>query len=407
MKRRLSTTVEQAKEAALEVLLHNARGPFRSLPRTAGWGYPEPYTRDLMISSLGILASGNERLIRSLRRVLETLAKNQSQRGHISSLVHDPEDRGASDTTPLFLIGLAAYRKTTGESDFLEDAARKALTWMEYQSPADRVIVAQQPTSDWRDEQWCWGHGLYVNTLVYTYLRLYNQHERARLLWQMINRFDLPWHRKPRPAHGGLAVPHRPYYAMCVYKLYKTERFDLLGNSLAVLSGIASPTRSRALVSWVEAECQALRRRRELTVELPPNFFPYIQRDDPDWMPRYEKYGRPGMYHNGGVWPFICGFYVGALVAVGRQRLAQKKLAVLTDLVRPARDANVGFGFNEWFRAQDGTPKGQDWQTWSAAMYLYAARCVEQGSTPFFDEVRRLRGSSPSMPHRMESDVRD
>jgi len=31
---------------------------------------------------------------------------------------------------------------------------------------------------------------------------------------------------------------------------------------------------------------------------------------------------------------------------------------------------------------------GQDWQTWSAALYLYAAACVEEKKTPFFDEMR-------------------
>jgi hypothetical protein len=31
---------------------------------------------------------------------------------------------------------------------------------------------------------------------------------------------------------------------------------------------------------------------------------------------------------------------------------------------------------------------GQDWQTWSAALYLYAAKCVEEKRTPFFDEIR-------------------
>jgi hypothetical protein len=50
----------------------------------------------------------------------------------------------------------------------------------------------------------------------------------------------------------------------------------------------------------------------------------------------------------------------------------------------------VDFGFNEWLKAQDGKPKGQDWQTWSAALYLYAAKCVELKSTPFFDEMRVL-----------------
>jgi hypothetical protein len=49
----------------------------------------------------------------------------------------------------------------------------------------------------------------------------------------------------------------------------------------------------------------------------------------------------------------------------------------------------VEFGFNEWHRAQDGTAQGEDWQSWSAAMYLYAAACVEKRTTPFFDKLRR------------------
>jgi len=80
----------------------------------------------------------------------------------------------------------------------------------------------------------------------------------------------------------------------------------------------------------------------------------------------------------------VCGFYVAALVAAGRLDLAETKLRALTDLVRPAREAKVAFGFNEWFRAQNGQPSGQDWQTWSASMYLYAAACVEKGEVLFF-----------------------
>src|SRR5664279_849048 len=144
--------IEEAKKAALEVLLHNSHGPFHGLPRTAGWGYPEPYTRDLMFSILGIAVSGNKKLLESIRKVLKTLAKNQTEHGHIPSLVHDKEDRGSSDTTPLFLLGVGIFRKVTGEQDFLNNAVEKALIWMEYQSPSDRFLVAQQPTSDWRDE---------------------------------------------------------------------------------------------------------------------------------------------------------------------------------------------------------------------------------------------------------------
>jgi hypothetical protein len=75
-------------------------------------------------------------------------------------------------------------------------------------------------------------------------------------------------------------------------------------------------------------------------------------------------------------------------VAAGRQELARHKLDALTGLVRAARRPGLTFGFNEWARAQDGAVAGQDWQTWSAALYLYAVTCVERGSTPFFDLVR-------------------
>ena len=380
--------VEQAKAAALDVLLHNMHGPYRGLPRTAGWGYPEPYTRDLMIAGLGVLVSGDQRLIRSLRRVLETLAGNQSPHGHIPSLVHDPEDRGASDTTPLFLLTLALFRLSSGEPDFLNDAARKALTWMDYQSPSDRVLVAQLPTSDWRDEQWVPCFGLFVNTLVYCYLRLYGRHEKADLLRDLMGHFTITGQVKHRHVHEGLVLRHKPYYALWSYKIYGSERFDLLGNSLAILSGLASPSRAQSLITWIERECDAMRRQGELALELPPSLFPYIRPEDPDWAPRYARFNRPGEYHNGGIWPFVCGFYVAALVAAGRHRLAGRKLAALTDLVRPAREQPVAFGFNEWFRAQDGTPQGQDWQTWSAAMYLYAATCVQQKRTPFFEQIR-------------------
>jgi len=395
MSPRKSDPIVAAKKAALEVLRHNRRGPYRSLPRTAGWGYPEPYTRDLMISALGFLVSGDEQLVISLRRVLESLARNQSRLGHIPSLVHDPNDRGASDTTPLFLLGLAMYRHATGQPDFLQEAAEKALCWMDYQSPDDLVMVAQQPTSDWRDEHWVLGYGLYVNTIVHAYLHLLDLHEKARELRALMNRFDVRGRKRHRHVHEGLVVPYKPYYAMWSFKMDNNERFDLLGNSLAILTGVASPSRAASLVAWIEAECDALRQKGHLALPLSPCLFPYLQPGDPDWRPRYERFNQPGEYHNGGIWPFICGFHVAALVAAGRPRLAEQKLMALARLVRSASNADLDYGFNEWFRAQDGSPQGQDWQTWSAAMYLYACACVERGCTPFFDDIRRA-AATPS-----------
>jgi hypothetical protein len=374
----MDPSIQEAKAAALAVLRHNARGPYDGLPRTAGWGYPEPYTRDLLISALGIFASGNEVLLRSLRRVLETLARNLSPRGQVPSLVHDPEDRGASDTTPLFLLVLGMFRRFTGEADFLEEAKTKSLHWMDYQTIDDRELVGQQPTSDWRDEQWVLGHGLYVNALVHGYLRVLGLDDRAEALRVAANRED----------GRGFVTEGQPTYALWFYKVLREKRCDVLGNSLAILTGLADPGRAREMVAWIETRCAEMRSRGELALELPPCFFPFVRPSDPDWHPRYEVYNLPGHYHNGGVWPFVCGFYIAALVATGEQRLAREKLRALTALVRPSRKTPQiplgAFGFNEWFRAQDGTHAGEDWQTWSASMYLYADACVEAGKVLFF-----------------------
>jgi hypothetical protein len=380
--------IEEAKKAALEVLLHNAHGPFHGLPRTAGWGYPEPYTRDLMFSILGIAVTGNHELIESIRNVLETLAKNQTEHGHISSLVHDKDDRGSSDTTPLFLLGVGIFRKLTGENDFLDEAVIKSLTWMEYQSPSDRYMVAQLPTSDWRDEQWVIGYGLFVNTLAYSYLRLLGLDERANLMSKEMKLFTIKEGRMHQHVHEGLVVKNKPYYAFWSFKVYSSERFDLLGNSLAILSGLAPVSRADAIISWIEEECANMMQKGDLAVNLPPNCFPFTQPGDPDWIRRYEDFNLPGNYHNGGIWPFICGFYVAALVAAKRYKLAEQKLIELTKLIKLSSDPKLEFGFNEWIKAQTGEVMGVDWQTWSAALYLYAAKCVEEKRTPFFDEMR-------------------
>jgi hypothetical protein len=332
--------------------------------------------------------------MQSIRKVLETLAENQTERGHIPSLVHDKNDRGSSDTTPLFLLGVGIFRKVSGEPNFLNEAVEKALTWMEYQSPSDRYMVAQQPTSDWRDEQWVTGYGLFVNTLVYSYLRLLGQNKRADMMQREMSRFTITGGTIHHHVHEGLVVKHKPYFAFWSYKIHSSERFDLLGNCLAILSGLASPTRAVKIISWIEEECAGMRKRGELAVDLPPNFFPFIRPEDPDWLPRYSTFNNPGEYHNGGIWPFICGFYVAALVAAKRYTLAREKLAALTHSIKISNTGRVDFGFNEWLKAQNGKPMGQDWQTWSAALYLYAAKCVEEKRTPFFDEIRSCPAES-------------
>ncbi len=377
--------VTSAKNAAVEILLHNAKGPFENLPRTAGWGYPEPYTRDLLISLLGIASSKNQILIDSLKKVLETLATNQSERGEIPSLVHDSDNLGSSDTTPLFLLAVGIFRKVINDPSFLSHAVQKALIWMEYQCPTSHHLIAQQPTSDWRDEQWVLGYGLFVNTLMFASFKLLDLKKSADNIGYSLNGLTYSSDKLHLSTNEGLAIADKPYYALWSYKVYSSERFDLLGNSIAILSGLAPIEKAKEIIHWIQNSCDEMRQNNVLAINVTPNFFPFIQPDDADWLPRYAEYNNPGDYHNGGIWPFISGFYIASLVAAREYDLAEKELVSLTKLIKIARNPELEFGFNEWYKAQDGKPTGQDWQTWSASNYLYAANCVEQKSTLFFE----------------------
>jgi len=380
--------IESAKKAALKVLIHNAKGPFYDLPRTAGWGYPEPYTRDLLISIFGIAVSKNEKLIYSLKKVLLHLAKNQSKNGQIPSIVCDRNNLGSSDTTPLFLIAAGIFRKILNDSTFLKNAVDKAIIWMEYQSPTNDYLIVQQPTSDWRDEQWVLGYGLFVNTLMYTGHKLLENEMQAQKIKDSFGNFIYQSGKPLESPQPGLAIRQKPYYALWSFKIYSSERFDLLGNSLAILSGLSSISKSREIIEWVEKECEIMTSKYELGVGLSPNFFPYIKPEDSDWHDRYFDFNKPGDYHNGGVWPFISGFHIAALVSVKEYDLAEKHLLALTKLVTLSKSKDIEYGFNEWYKAQNGRPMGQDWQTWSASNYLYAAHCVKERKTPFFEGIR-------------------
>lgn len=388
--------IEAAKKAAVDVLLHNAHGTIKDLPRTAGWGYPEPYTRDLLISVWGILTTGNKHLIHSVKNVLTTLARNQSDLGQIPSLVHDKNNLGSSDTTPLFLMTTGIFRTFLEDAHFLEDAVEKAVLWMSYQSPTNQYLIAQQPTSDWRDEQWVLGYGLFVNTLAYSGLKFLKKEEQATSLRDAMQQLTYASDTSHTCPHEGLAIKEQPYFALWSYKVYSSNRFDLLGNSLAMLSGLASTEQSKAIVKWIEGECSVMQRNGTLAKNQTPNFFPYIQPDDADWLPRYFDFNLPGAYHNGGIWPFISGLYVAALVAAKEYDLAERKLLAVTALIKKGKDKTLEFGFNEWYKAQSGEPMGQDWQTWSASNYLYAAACVQERSTPFFDSIRTSSQQQPN-----------
>ena len=84
-----------------------------------GMGISGAVNKGFDVFILRIAVSENQKLIESIRRVLEILAINQTEHGPIPSLVHDEEDRRSSDTSSLFFLGVGIFRKMTDEHDFL------------------------------------------------------------------------------------------------------------------------------------------------------------------------------------------------------------------------------------------------------------------------------------------------
>jgi hypothetical protein len=325
------------------------------------------------MGSLGALASGNEELAHSLRNTLISLAQHQSHLGAMPRVCDEPGDLTSSDATPLFLVGLAVYRQIARAPGFLDETAQKALDWCDSQDSEYGGNADGGPTSDLCDDHQVFGRGLFVHTLLHTALVLFGRGARAELIRKEINSPGRS-ENSQRASQEGLGLPWGPYYALCNRGREQNETFDLLGNSIAVLSGVASRERAIDIIQWLELRCDEMRAMGQLQTRCPPIIIPPFLGE--------------GEAMDGGIWPFACGFYVAALVAAGQRALAEQQLIALTALCSRKKDEHLEFGFNGWIRASDGQAMGEDWQYLSASVYLYAARCVELGRTPVFEAVR-------------------
>ncbi len=113
--------------------------------------------------------------------------------------------------------------------------------------------------------------------------------------------------------------------------------------------------------------------------------FPPIEPGDKDWREYYRtehNLNMPNQYHNGGIWPWVGGLYVAALVHAGRLDKAKDELYRLAQADHLGRDRE--WEFNEWLHGLTGEPSGSPDQAWSAGMFIYAYHCVQEGHQPVF-----------------------
>ncbi|MBC8167382.1 MAG: hypothetical protein H7Y20_16125 [Bryobacteraceae bacterium] len=355
-------------------------------------GHTQVWTRDAMIALLGASLTEDPVITECLVRSVALLKSLQSPSGEIPNNVDSgslrPNFRAYADGGLWWIIGSCILQPDPSAID-------RVLQWYECQDVDQSGLLSMQESSDWQDLLCTRGKGLYVNCLYVMALeaaagvlageRAAECRRKAEFVRSEINRNF--WYRG-----DGNLLPHIrqtfstenvqeldslgrkrwiPQKQFLVEERYYLpwlgfracgEWFDTLGHCVAILAGVADSNQMEIIFTFIEMHGLAGWPAKAI--------HPQIRPGDPDWREYYGIHNTPGLYHNGGIWPFIGGFYVAALVKAGRLEAAEDALTRLAEI-------NEAGGFNEWHHGDTGEPLGMRDQAWSAGMYIYAHQCVK------------------------------
>lgn len=400
-------------------------------------GYPQVWARDSSITALGALLTGEPDLINGARASLETLARTQTPLGMIHLNLDTrtnevtTENAGAVDANLWFILGHYAYFKMTADAAFLSSnwvALERAALWLRYQDMNACGLLEVPEAGDWADLYSVRYNVLYDNVLYVGAMTAMAQlaeavassfqdsvaaqtaapvqtfaaadysaiaedvREKINLLMWLDRPWDgrvfgeqLEWLKAKRLEwfllyQNTATLTEAPYYLPWVGFREFGHTFDGLGNSLAILLGVADEERAGKILTHAHASGAD----RPFPLKA---FSPSIYPGDRDWRDYYRSrnLNLPDQYHNGGIWPFVGGFYVSALVKTGRSERAGEQLNLLAESNHAGKHGE--WEFNEWIHGISGRPMGHPLQAWSAAMFVYAYHAVEGGLTPFWDSL--------------------
>ncbi len=340
-------------------------------------GYDMVFARDAMIISFGASLIHDKELQKTFKQSLVTLGKNQSKLGQIPNAVDKfvkkrkhHVDYKSIDSSLWFIIAHYVYRERYKDFSFFrknQSKIKKAITWLAYQNMGEDEMLEQLPTTDWQDAfPHRYGHTINSQALWYRVLNLVKDKKLAQRLKKRVNeneddklwngKFYLPWRWKN----------HNKYHE-------RGEWFDTLGNLLAIIFDLANKNQSEKILSYIKS--------KKINKPYPVKaIYPAIKKGSKDWQDYFldAESGKPWHYLNGGVWTYIGGFYICALVKMKKFKEAEKQLQKLAE----ANMKNDG-NFAEWIHGLTGkigrTEVGKEsYQGWNAAMYIVAYESVKR-----------------------------
>jgi hypothetical protein len=365
--------------------------------------YARVWARDGVITGLAALASGDTQLIAGMERTLATLSHYQGPHGEIPSNVTLDGSQvsyghlvGRVDALLWYVIGVCAYLHYLADParhdqyrPFVERALFLAGCW-EYNN---RGLIYTPLAGNWADEYVQQGYVLSDQVLYMLALRgagyIFGHQlwqEKAKTLERIVTINYWPSLTSEHDLH--IYHPHAyryllnqaeilhwlPAFSPAGYATY----FDGLAHALALLSGLGDDNQRQQAERYVQSL------EMQIGSPLLPAFWPVILPGEPTWdaLAANHLYGQmknqPYMYHNGGLWPMVNGFYVLGLTRLGQQERARHLLAA----INAANAQGNAWSFPEYLHGQTHVPMGTSYLAWSAAAGVLAHQAVVHGITP-------------------------
>lgn len=148
-------------------------------------------------------------------------------------------------------------------------------------------------------------------------------------------------------------------------------RWFCLGNCVAILSSLATPEQSTAIMDLIEA------RWEELVGEMPLKIcYPAIENHEWRIVTGCDPKNTRWSYHNGGSWPVLLWLLTAAAIKIGRPQIARRAIEL-------AENRLLKDGWPEYYDGKLGRYIGKQarkFQTWSIAGYLVAKMMLEDPS---------------------------
>lgn len=406
-----SFPVAEAVEVSRRILLRNVTAKGLSASTDV---YQEVWARDSVIALLGASVDGDEIMLGALRTSLECLAAKQDRFGQIPNFVRirdDHADFASVDSNPWFVIGAAFYCERSGDGVWwqsMADAVVRALDWCESRDFHKTGLMDSGECDDWADLLCNRGKVLFPNVLCAHALRLASgllrathPEEAARFaardavvraaiqetFWVTAPADCIDHTHDKARLHASVSLRARAYFLPWVSFFEYGDRFDTTGNLLAILCGVATGDQAERILNFI--------RQTGLDEPYPVRvLYPAIQQGERDWRDYYKVWGcnLPDQYHNGGIWPWVGGLYVAALVKTGRLEQARHQLGKLALALQAGLEP---WECREWIHARSGQPMGSLFQAWSAGMMLYAEHAVRTGNLDGF--VARVSEVAPPL----------